>query len=61
MVKVEAVQGKDSIKLYFETRDTSDDGIDELDTLYSALMGSRPKLGGYNGSTKFVIEVKNED
>lgn len=61
MVKVEVVQGKNSMKLYFETNDTTDSGIDELDDIYSALLGSRPRLGGYTDSNKFMIEVKNED
>ena len=58
MVKVEVMQGKESLKIYFETRDTSEEGIDELDTLYSVLMGSSPRLGGYTDSNKFEIEVK---
>lgn len=62
MIKVEVVKTKDNTtKLYFETRDTSVDGLDALDTLYQALLGSEPKIGGYTDSNKFIIEVKNAE
>jgi hypothetical protein len=60
VVKVELIKGKDTTKLYFETRLTTPDGLDELDEVYQALLGSGDKTGGYIDSNKFVIEVKNE-
>lgn len=60
MVKVEYVECKDGIsKLYFEARQ-NEDGIEELDNVYAALLGSEPKRGGYTSSYGFVIEVKRD-
>lgn len=60
MIKVEVVETKQkTTKLYFETRDTSSEGLEELDRLYQALLGSEPRIGGYTDSNKFTIEVKN--
>ena len=60
MIKVERVSGKETTKFYFETRDTSEDGLNELDEVYQLVLSSVIKLGGYADSNKFVIEVKNE-
>lgn len=60
MVKVEAVQKDGFITLYFETRDSSEEGLAELDTVYEALLCNRPKQGGYLGSTKFNVDIKDE-
>jgi hypothetical protein len=63
MIKVEVLrkESKGTTMIVFESRDTSNEGLDKLDELYSALMGSRPKRGGYLGSHRFEIEVKDED
>lgn len=61
MIKVDVVKTKDTTVLHFETRVTTPEGLDELDTVYQALMGSDPKRGGYDGSTKFSIEVKDSE
>ncbi len=61
MIKVEVVRKKGTTALYFETRNTTAEGLDELDTTYQALLGSEARIGGYLGSSRFVIEVKGED
>lgn len=61
MVKIELVKNKGSVSLHFETRMTTPEGLDELDIIYQALMGSEPKEAGYTDSNRFVIEVKNAD
>ncbi len=60
MIKVEAVKTSDSIVLYFEQRLTTPEGMDELDDVYQALLGSQPRIGGYIDSNRFKIEVKDE-
>lgn len=59
MIKVEVVKKTGSTVLYFEARNTTPESLDELDEAYQALMGSDPKRGGYNGSNRFEIEVKD--
>lgn len=61
MIKVERISSKNTTKFYFETRDTSKEGLDELDEVYQIVLGSMVKLGGYSDSNKFVVEVKNEE
>lgn len=60
IIKVEVIKEKDSTKVYFETRVTTEEGLDALDELYSCLMGSRAKIGGYLDSNRFCVEYKNE-
>lgn len=60
MVKVDVVTGKDVTKFYFETRDTSTEGLAELDEVYTAILGSLPKRGGYLDSNKFEVEMLNQ-
>ena len=59
MIKLEVVKKQGSTVLYFESRNDSSENLDELDEAYQALMGSTPKRGGYNGSNRFEIEVKD--
>jgi hypothetical protein len=61
VVKAEVFPGEKITKIYFETRDTSTEGLAEIDELFSAILGSRPKTGGYTDSNKFLIEVLNID
>lgn len=61
MIKVEVTKRKGSTVLYFETRNTTSEGLEELDEAYQALMGSDPKRGGYIDSNKFEIEVKDPE
>jgi hypothetical protein len=63
MIKVEVFrkEGKGTTTLIFESRDTSSEGLDKLDEAYNALLGSSPKRGGYLGSNRFEIEVKDLD
>lgn len=57
-VKAEYVKGSNGVdKIYFEARQ-NEAGIEELDELYSMLLGSEPKRGGYTSSYAFVMEVK---
>lgn len=58
MIKVDALETDDSFKLNFETKNTSPEGLEELDLVYTALMGSEPRIGGYTGTNRFEIEVK---
>ena len=59
MIKVEVLRKKDSTMLYFETNNTSPDGLDSFDEAYQALLGSGLKRGGYLDSNRFEIEVKD--
>lgn len=61
MIKVDVVKGKDTTKVYFESRGTSTDALEELDELYQIVLGSMVKLGGYVDSNKFQIEVQNDN
>lgn len=62
MIKLEITKQKGGTTVFlFETRNTSKEGLDELDEAYSALLGSRQKRGGYLDSNKFEIEVMDED
>lgn len=61
MVKIDRVNSKETTKFYFETRDTSEDGLEELDEVYQVVLGSMVKLGGYIDSNKFMVEIKNEN
>lgn len=61
MIKLEVLKTATSTKLYFETRNTTQDGLEELDEAYQALLGSEPRIGGYIDSNRFVIEVKNSE
>jgi hypothetical protein len=63
MIKVEVFrkEGKGTTTMVFQSRDVSQEGLDKFDELYSALLGSRPRRGGYLDSNKFEIEVKDED
>lgn len=63
MIKVEVLrkEGRGTTTFIFESRDTSNEGLDKLDELYNGLLGSRPKRGGYKGSNRFEIEVKDAD
>jgi len=59
MIKVDVVKREGSTVLYFEQRLTTQDGMDELDEVYSCLLGSQPRRGGYLDSNRFEIEVKD--
>lgn len=61
MIKIDVVKGKKTTTLYFEQRQTTSEGLEELDVVYQALLGSDPKRGGYIDSNKFEIEVLNQD
>lgn len=62
MIKVEVVKTNDGkVKLYFETRNTTDDGLDALDVVYQSILGSENKEGGYLDSNRFVITITPED
>lgn len=57
MIKVDVLKKKGLISFVCETRDTSQDGLADLDEFYAAIMGSMPKDGGYMDSNRFKIEV----
>ena len=61
MIKVEVIKKVGSIQFIFESRSQDEKSLDELDLVYSALMGSEAKRGGYLGSNRFEIEVRDED
>lgn len=61
MIKVDVVQNKGFKTLYFEQRDTSQGGLEQLDDVYCALLGSEPKQGGYISSNKFSIDIRDTD
>jgi hypothetical protein len=63
MIKVEVLRNDKigSTQIIFESRSTDRDSLDLLDEIYSALLSNRPKIGGYTGSNRFKIEVKDED
>lgn len=63
MIKVEVLRKESQgyTTLVFESRDVSPEGLDKFDELYSALLGSRQKAGGYMDSNRFKIDVKDED
>lgn len=59
MIKVEKFNLEDGVvRLLFETRDQSEAGLQELDEVYQAVLGSDPKYGGYVNSFSFNIDVK---
>lgn len=63
MIKVEVIRKRSEgyTTFVFESRDTSNEGMEKLDELYSGLLGSRLRMGGYLGSNRFHIDVKDED
>lgn len=61
MIKVDVVKKKDTTTFIFETKNTTPEGLDELDEAYSALLGSRLRRGGYLDSNRFEIEVLNQE
>lgn len=61
MIKVDVLKKKGYVTFIFESRDVSPDGLDKFDELYSALLGSRPRIGGYLDSNKFHIDVKDAE
>lgn len=61
MIKVEVYRKNDITKLVFEARDKSNEGLDRLDEIYQAILGSGAKRGGYLGSHRFEVEVRDED
>lgn len=60
MIKADVVKSGSTTKVYFETNNVSTEGLDELDEIYQAILGSAPKRGGYVDSNKFYVEVNNE-
>lgn len=58
MIKVEVLTKDDgTISLYFESSGVDEKSLDQFDSLYQALVGNYPKVGGYTFSNKFKIEV----
>ena len=60
MIKVSLLNTDNTTRIYFETNDMSKEGLDELDELYSCLLGSAPRISGYDGSNRFNIEVLHD-
>ena len=61
MIRVDVIKGSKTTKLYFETRDTSSSGLDELDEAYQIVLGSMPRRGGYTDSNRFEVEILNDE
>lgn len=62
MLKVEVVHKKGGTTAFiFEARSNTEEGLQELDETYSAMLGSRPRRGGYLQSNRFEIEVRDEE
>ena len=58
MIKVDVLTKEDgTVSLYFESLKVDQDSLDKLDSVYQALIGNYPKVGGYTFSNKFKIEV----
>ena len=60
MIKVEITKDEagDTATLYFESRTTDPDSLDELDSLYEVLMKSMTRTvvkAGYDNSSRFSI------
>lgn len=62
MIKVEVLRNDKigTTKIIFESREMSVEALDRLDEIYSALLSNRPKRGGYMGTNRFEIEVKDD-
>ena len=63
MIKVEFVKKANTTVLHFESRTTDDTSLSELDHLYEILMSNMQRTalgGGYDSSSRFSIELKNE-
>ena len=61
MIKADVVKSSGNrVKIYFETNNLSSEGLEELDELYQAVLGSALKRGGYVDSNKFFLEVNND-
>lgn len=63
MIKVEVLRKKSTgtTQLIFESRNTSNEGLDKLDEVFQAILGSGAKRGGYTGSNRFEIEVMDTE
>ena len=58
MVKVEMEKSGNLIRFAFETNDEA--GLEIIDHLRVAILGSHPKRGGYVDGRRLVIEVKDD-
>ena len=62
MIKVELMQQADgTTRLIFETNNKSEEGLAELDEIYSAILGSGQKYGGYINSFSFNVDIKHDE
>jgi ribosomal protein S1 len=57
MIKVELLKISDKEhRLVLTSRETSEQALQELDEVYSLMMGSDPKRGGYLDSRSFEVQ-----
>jgi hypothetical protein len=60
MVKAEMLKDEVTglVKLAFETSDT--EGLEVVDAIRVAMMGTHPKRGGYINSNRWVVEINGK-
>lgn len=65
MIKVDLLEKEidNTTVLYFETRTKDEESLQELDKLYEILIANLSRVvvaAGYDNSSKFFVELKNQ-